>query len=210
MNRPLVITDCDEVLLHMAVPFAEWLGEAHAIEFSMAGTGFAKGMRHQATGELVDPKEIERLLGQFFDEEMGRQNPIAGAVESILRLLEEADVVVLTNLRDKHQQARTRQLLDHGLNLRVFTNQGPKGPALKAIVDEFAPSRAIFIDDIAPHHSSVAESSPQVQRLHLCGEPLLAPNIVCAHAAGHAHARIDEWCDALPWLLERLYGEHDD
>jgi hypothetical protein len=38
----------------------------------------------------------------------------------------------------------------------------------------------------------------------LCGEPLLAPHIACAHKAGHAHARIDDWQTALPWLLERL------
>jgi hypothetical protein len=43
-----------------------------------------------------------------------------------------------------------------------------------------------------------------VTRLHLCGEPLLAPHIACAHEAGHAHARIDDWDRALPWLLERL------
>ena len=28
MNRPLLITDCDEVLLHMVSHFDDWLGEA--------------------------------------------------------------------------------------------------------------------------------------------------------------------------------------
>ena len=52
----------------------------------------------------------------------------------------------------------------------------------------------------------MAEIAPQVTRLHLCGEPLLAPHIACAHKAGHAHARIDDWASALPWLLERIEG----
>ena len=26
-GRPLVVTDCDEVLLHMVAPFRDWLGE---------------------------------------------------------------------------------------------------------------------------------------------------------------------------------------
>ena len=38
----------------------------------------------------------------------------------------------------------------------------------------------------------------------MCGEPMLAPHIECAHEAGHAHARIDQWSEALPWLLEEL------
>ena len=25
MSRPLIVTDCDEVLLHMVVPFRDWL-----------------------------------------------------------------------------------------------------------------------------------------------------------------------------------------
>ena len=29
MSRPLLITDCDEVLLHMVSHFEEWVAEAH-------------------------------------------------------------------------------------------------------------------------------------------------------------------------------------
>ena len=52
--------------------------------------------------------------------------------------------------------------------------------------------------------ASVAEMTPHVTRLHLCGEPMIAHAIDCAHKAGHAEARIDRWDEALPWLLERL------
>ena len=34
MGRPLLLTDCDEVLLHMVAHFQDWLGEAHAIDFA--------------------------------------------------------------------------------------------------------------------------------------------------------------------------------
>ncbi|MCB2062194.1 MAG: HAD family hydrolase [Sphingomonadaceae bacterium] len=207
MTRPLVISDCDEVLLHMIGPFSEWLGEQHGIDFSLAGNEFHKAMTRRDTGERVEAADVWPLLNGFFDNEMHRQFPIAGSVEAIAALSENADVVVLTNLQDHRADNRTRQLADHGINLRVFTNQGPKGPALQAILDEYAPSRAVFIDDLAQHHGSVAEIAPHVDRLHLCGEPRIAPHIACAHEAGHAHARIDTWDHALPWLLERLHGE---
>ena len=32
MKRPLVITDCDEVLLHMVRHFRDWLAAEHAID----------------------------------------------------------------------------------------------------------------------------------------------------------------------------------
>jgi len=49
-----------------------------------------------------------------------------------------------------------------------------------------------------------------VRRLHLCAEPGVAPHIACAHAAGHADARIDEWDRALPWVLDALTREDKD
>ncbi|MDE8650789.1 HAD family hydrolase [Novosphingobium album (ex Liu et al. 2023)] len=209
MSRPLIVSDCDEVLLYMVTPFRDWLAEEQGVDFTMAGNDFARAMRHRDSGAPVAEDEIWRLLNLFFDGQMHRQSPVAGAVEAIARLGEHADIVVLTNLKDFRQEARTRQLAEHGIPLRVFTNQGPKGPALKAILDEYAPSRAIFIDDLAQHHDSVSESAPHVARLHLCAEPKLAPHIACAHAAGHAHARIDDWAIALPWLLDRLHHEKE-
>ena len=206
MSRPLVISDCDEVILHMVAPFRDWLGEAHGIRFSMEGNDFSNALTYQATGGLVAGPEIWKLLNQFFDTEMHRQQPIAGAVAAMNRLSESADVVILTNLNDHRQVTRTQQLRDVGITARVFTNQGPKGPALQAILDEYQPAHAIFIDDLPQHHGSVAEVAPQVTRLHLCGEPLLAPHIACAHKLGHAHARIDDWDTALPWLLGQLEG----
>ena len=206
MNRPLIISDCDEVLLHMVAPFGGWLAECHGIDFVMKDNDFGKAMRYADDGRQVEGQEIWRLLNLFFDTEMYRQHPVTGAVEGINALARHADVVILTNLGDYRREARTRQLADHGIHARVFTNQGPKGPALRAILDEYRPSRAVFIDDLPQHHASVGETAPEVQRLHLCAEPLIAPHIVCAHEAGHAHARIDAWPQALPWIMAHING----
>ena len=204
MSRPLIISDCDEVLLHMVAPFRDWLAEEQGVAFEMASEDFSRAMTRVDGGEPLAAEEIWRLLNLFFDGQMHRQFPIPGAIEAIRALGEQADVVVLTNLKDHRNANRTRQLAELGLPLRVFTNQGPKGPALRAILDEYRPSRAIFIDDLAQHHDSVSVLAPEVFRLHLCGEPLLAPHIACAHRAGHAHARIDDWPGAMPWLLDRI------
>lgn len=208
MARPLIISDCDEVLLHMIVPFGEWLEESQPVSFKLVGNDFSKAIRDKQSGEPVEPAEIWRLLNLFFDNEMHRQSPIAGAVGAINQLAYHADVVILTNLADKHNESRREQLRAHGIDFPVFTNQGPKGPALQAILDKYQPSRAVFIDDLAQHHGSAAEMVPHIDRLHLCGEPSLAPHITCGFQAGHAHARIDTWEHALPWLLSRIQDEN--
>ncbi|KQM21375.1 hypothetical protein [Novosphingobium sp. Leaf2] len=210
MNRPLLITDCDEVLLHMIKHFRDWLAEEEGVAFDLTGGEFYKSMRRFGSDAPLEQAEMWALLNRFFDTQMDRQTPIAGAAEAIAAIREQADVVVLTNLMDFRREARERQLEHHGMPLRVFTNQGPKGPALQAILDEYQPSRAVFIDDLSQHHGSVFEVSPHVRRLHLCGEPQIAPNIKCALKLGHADARIDDWASALPWLLDSLTKEKEN
>ena len=206
MSRPLIISDCDEVILHMVAHFKDWLEDSQGVDFNLEGHNFSEALRSREIGELLKPDEIWKKLGGFFDTEMDRQLPIAGAVEALNELNEHADVVVLTNLVDFRRDKRAEQLAKHGLHAQVFTNQGPKGPALRKIVEEFRPSRALFIDDLSQHHLSVKETTPDVVRLHFCGEPMIADAIDCAHKAGHADARIDQWSEALPWLMERLEG----
>ena len=207
MSRPLIISDCDEVLLHMVAHFRDWLSETQGVDFNMEGNDFSSALRWQDGGEALEQEQIWRMLGGFFDTEMHRQMPIPGAIEGLNSLKDHADVVILTNLVDKRQQMRTEQLVEHGLDARVFTNQGPKGPALQEIIEEYAPSQAIFIDDLAQHHASARETIPDITTLHLCGEPMLAPHIDCAHSSGHADARIDSWDEALPWLRAQLERE---
>ena len=207
MSRPLIISDRDEVLLYMVSPFRDWLAETQGVEFRMEGNDFGNALRWQDSGEVLPQEEIWRKLGGFFDTEMHRQTPIPGAIDGLNALAGQADVVVLTNLVDKRQEMRREQLADHGLEARVFTNQGPKGPALQAILAEYQPSKAIFIDDLAQHHRSARKTLGDITTLHLCGEPMIAPHIDCAHKSGHADARIDTWEHALPWLMERLERE---
>jgi len=207
MTRPLVVTDCDEVLLHMVRHFRDWMGERYDVHFALSGNPFAEEFVLPGRSEPLTYEEKWQFLDAFFDDEMARQTAIDGAVAAIGELQRGADVVVLTNLQDRYNAARAAQLREHGFTAPVVTNQGPKGTALKRIVDEYRPSRAAFIDDLAHHHASAAEVLPDISRLHFCGEPAIAPHVACALEAGHAHARIDRWDEALPWLIETLHGD---
>ena len=201
MNRPLLITDCDEVLLHFVTPFHGWAGEAHDIDFELERHDFFNSLRYRACGSPVEREKGWAIFNQFFTDEMHRQPLVPDAAETLTAIAAHADVVVLTNLPHDYQLLRTNQLLGHALPYRVTCNQGPKGPALKSLLDEFQPSAAVFVDDLAEHHASVAEIAPEVFRLHMVAEPRLARHVPPAPAS---QARIDRWADALPWIMEQL------
>lgn len=199
--RPLLITDCDEVLLHMVTHFRDWLGEHHAIDFAIGAGDFQRSMRRREGTDVLTQEEMWGLLHGFFPSEMDRQTLVRGAAEALAALAEEADVVVLTNLADGCRQPRIDQLARFGIAHRVECNQGGKGGPVARLVAEYQPSVAVFVDDLPVHHESVAKHAPAVHRLHMVAEPLLAPAMP---PAPFAHARIDDWDEARAWIADRF------
>ena len=204
MNRPLLITDCDEVLLHMVSHFQQWIGEAHGIDFAFETGAFAEALTHRDSGELIAQDRVWPLLTEFFRGEMHRQTLVPGALEALGRIGEVADIVILTNLGDEAHPWRVEQLARYGIRHEVVCNQGGKGIPARAIIERYGAGQTVFVDDLPVHHASVAKHAPEVHRLHMVAEPRLAPAVP---AAEHAHARIDDWPTAADWILERLTGE---
>ena len=200
-GRPLLITDCDEVLLHMVSHFDAWLDEKHAIDFAFERGDFGQSMTDKATGDLVSTDRVWPLLDEFFRGEMHRQTIVPGAVEALGRIGEVADIVILTNLGDEAHPWRVDQLAKHGIAHEVVCNSGGKGVPARAIIERHRATVTAFVDDLPVHHASVAKHAPEVHRLHMVAEPRLAPAVPTAPAA---HARIDDWPTACDWLLERL------
>jgi hypothetical protein len=199
--RPLLITDCDEVLLHMVRHFGTWLGDEHAIDFDFGAGDWSNRMRRRDSGAPLTTEEMWEKLGGFFPAEMGRQTLVPHAREALAALSEHADIVVLTNLHDVCRQPRVEQLAAFGIHHRVECNQGGKGGPVARLMEEFGRPVTVFVDDLAVHHESVARHAPEVHRLHMVSEPELAPHIP---AAAHAHARIDDWPRAQVWIAERF------
>ena len=199
--RPLLICDCDEVLLHMVRHFGDWVGEAHDMDFTVGHPEVFRTLRHRATGERPAVEKAWELLGGFFPAEMGRQTLVPHAAEALAALSERADIVILTNIGDECRGPRRDQLMKFGIDARVECNSGGKGGPVAKLVAEYGATVAVFVDDLPVHHESVATHAPGVHRLHMVSEPELAPHIA---PAPHAHARIDDWRDARAWIAARF------
>jgi hypothetical protein len=202
-RRPLLISDCDDVLLHFAPHFAEWVAEAHGYDFSLDVPSFAGALRDE-TGAEVTRERAWALLDSFFDREMHRQQLVAGALDALRAIGAAADIDILTNIGDQYRANRIAQLERFDIRHRVLCNQGGKGRPVVELIGEMRPSAAVFVDDLPVHHESVAKHAPDVWRLHMISEPRIA---AITPPAPHAHARIDSWSEALPWIRKRLNQE---
>jgi len=201
--RPLIISDCDEVLLHFVTPFEAYLQSVHTLTLRLDSFALTGNIR-RGDGAAVPATEFMPLLDGFFDTHMPTQTAAPGAVDSLATLAGYCDIVILTNLADRYNAPRTAELARLGMPYRVVTNHGPKGAPVAALVAEYGPTAAVFIDDLPPHHSAVREAAPAVYRLHMVADPKLQSLIP---ASADADVRIDRWPDALThierWLENR-------
>ncbi len=200
MSRPLLITDCDEVILHFVAHFADWVAEDADLVFDLDAPGFVGALRTR-DGRIVPEERAWPLLDLFFEREMHRQNIVPGAIEALAEIGRHAEIVVLTNIGDDYQANRVAQLEAFDIRHRVLCNRGGKGRPVIELVEEMRPSAAVFVDDLPVHHESVAKHAPDVWRLHMIAEPRLARAV--ARAPG-APARIDDWPTACDWILGRF------
>jgi hypothetical protein len=194
-ERPLLICDADEVLVQFASTFETYLAE---LGYNINFTSFALNgnIRRSDTGEAATRQQVGQMLDHFFIDRIEACPPVPGAVEALQILSQYADIVVLTNIPAAQEARREASLAGHGMAYKVYSNEGPKGPRVKALAG--ARRKVAFVDDLSTHHQSVAETVSHVHRLHLVSDKRLRPLIP---AAPYAHARIDDWHDALPHLL---------
>ncbi len=201
MTRPLVITDCDEVLMHMVVPFAQWVDEAHGVLFRIEDASFAGALKRKECGTPLEAAEVWPLLDGFFTSEMTRQYPIPGALAAMAEIARHADIVVLTNVGPEHQQRRIDQLALHDFHAPVIGSRGGKGEPVRRLIEERQ-----------PRSRSSSTTSAGITRRWRRKRPTCGGSIWSASPrsrgkiapAKHAHARIDDWTEAKDWILARL------
>lgn len=199
--RPLLILDCDEVILEFAGPFARWLREDRDIELRFDSFALVGNMRHLSDGRAVEMQDFPALLDGFFQHGQHLQAPAEDAIPVLTDLSRDMDLVVLTNIPAAWRDIRLSMLKGLGLDVPVHANDGPKGRMVKELAGD---RRAVFVDDLPPHHSSAAKHAPEVGRLHMVADATLRGLIP---AAPDAHVRIDRWAEAQTWIRDYLEGK---
>jgi len=199
MPRPLLICDCDEVLLQFIEPFEAWLkGQGYTLEFK--SLEFTGNIRHEETGTLPDRAAVRDLLFRFFETELEAAPVMPGAPEALRDIAQVADVIILTNIDEAHRERRAKMLAGLGMPYPVLSNRGLKGKAVWELASRCA-GPWLFVDDLALHHESVAATAPNVHRLHFVSDPRIE---ALSPACPHAHARFSVWEEALPYALGAL------
>jgi hypothetical protein len=194
-HRPLVVCDVDDVVLNFAAPFADYLrqGGHELLPRSFRLTGNIVSIETQVA---LEETAVKGLIGSFFETQEDWQTPFDLAVETLKALGEDADVVFLTAMPPRYQEARRRLLDRLGFDFPLVATLEPKGPVMQKIhAGRALPS--VFMDDMAHNLHSVRDHVEDCLVIHMMPDSplhLLAPKpdngIVRAMDWAHAESLI--------------------
>lgn len=198
-ERPLIISDADEVLVAFMAAFERYL-EDQGYYFDWSGFRLTGAVRRQSDRELLPAEEVHAALLGFYDECTEKLEPVPGAVEALDALSRRAQVVVLSNLPAAYGAARRRALAAQGMAYPLIVNEGPKGPAVRLLARS-VDAPVFFLDDSPNHLKSVADHAADVRLLHFVHDQRLAGLIGPAPASHH---RTDTWAEARAVIEDHL------
>ena len=199
-DRPLIISDADEVLLQFMRQFEIYL-DRNDMWIDLSSFRLQGNIKYKGSDEAVDMTN-RNIINDFFAAETLNFSPVEGAAESLNALSKEAQIIILTNLPLAQKSERQINLSKHGMDYPVIVGSGLKGPAVKSLGEKInAP--LFFLDDIPHNINSVAEYVPTSGRIHMIADPRLSKLIGAAEGAS---ARIDQWQEAQAWILDKLAG----
>jgi hypothetical protein len=200
-ERPLLICDVDEVVVHFTRAFEVYIGEQDlwldTRSFALNGN-----IRRRGTGEELAQFHVGQLIGSFFVERTEHLEAIEGAIEWLIAIGKVADVVMLSNLPHDAAEARRRNFERHGLHYPLVTNAGPKGPAVKAIASD-SKGPVAFIDDSPSFLTSAHEYFPRAQLIHFLHDERFARHLT---PLPFVSLTTDRWSEAGPHIMNLLTG----
>lgn len=177
-NRPLIVSDIDDVVLEFINPFKAFLGSCGHVLLPRSFRLTGNIITHADEQPVAEP-EVKILLDAFYGSQDRWQTPAARAVETLAALSEEADIVFLTAMPPQHATVR-RALLDRlGLPYPLLASEEPKGP----IVQKLHGGRnvpLVFVDDMLRNLRSVKDHAPSCLPINLMADSdfkALAPKL---------------------------------
>lgn len=187
-DRPLLITDADEVILHFSDILAEYLLTrgmyVNFVSYSLDGN-----IKYLKNDKPVASHLFKSLIDDYFDKHVENQPLVKDSLIHLQNLSEICDILILSNIPHNFADRRRKLFTDSGLNYPMISSSGPKGPILKAIRAETR-QKLIFIDDISHHHSSVAKDVPDCLRIQYIANDHLSE---IEGKADDCHYRCDDW-----------------
>ena len=199
-DRPLLICDVDEVVVHFTSSFENYIGK-RGLYLETSSFALNGNIRRQDSRLGLTSDETNVLIDDFFVDCTEHLPAIVGAIDALNALAASTSVVMLTNLPHHARDKRIINLQKHGISFPVITNSGPKGPAIRHLASQ-TKGPVVFVDDSPGFIASSFEFAPEVHLVHFLHDERFARHLA---PLPYVSMTTGNWAEAQPHIA-RLLG----
>ena len=167
-QKPLLICDVDEVVLHFVAPFEDFLKRKNA-QLKKKSFKLSGNIIDLPTGHAYSMEESGRLIQDFHNISVDQQEAVEGAVQGLQQLSAIYEIVFLTNVAATLTERRRAHLASIGAPYPVLQNEGSKADMVHLLSKDLT-APIVFIDDLPPHHHAVKAREPRVNCIHFMAD----------------------------------------
>ena len=201
-HRPLVLCDVDEVVVHFTRDFEDFLAGLD-MWLDAASMVIDANIRRRSDGAVVPRDDVIAVIDRFFVERTADMRPIDGAVECLTEIAGAATLIFLSNLPHTAGDDRRINLRSLGLHQPLVTNDGPKGPAIRALTAKTR-GTSVFIDDSPGFIASAREHAPEVHLVHFMHDARFARHVT---PFDYLSLFTGDWATAHPHVMQLVTDE---
>ena len=173
-NKPLLISDADEVILDFLGSFEKYLLTFN-LKIDLSTYSLLGNIFDINSNEPVSKEEVTLHLEGFFKKHTKDINFSIGAYENLKKIENELNfqIIILTNIPVSRRQDRIYCFKNNNLEYPIIANINSKGPTIQKMISGFK-NKVFFIDDMIFNLESANIDAPDVKLIHYVSDKRLA------------------------------------
>ena len=172
-NKPLLISDADEVILNFVKTFEKYLNNI-GLYYDLSSYALFGNIKNIKDDMAVENDQIVKHLKDFYNLHTEEISFVDESIKYLVRIKDDlgCQIIVLSNLPHHNRKKREISFRKNGLDFPIISNSGLKGLAIKEIAKK-QKNKIFFIDDISANLLSAYNEVDNVKLIHYISDKRL-------------------------------------
>ncbi len=172
-NKPLLISDADEVILNFVQAFETYLNSI-GLYYDLSSYALFGNIKKIKENIAIENDQITKHITDFYNLHTEEISFVNESIKYLGKIKNDLDcqIIVVSNLPHHNREKREISFRKNGLDFPIISNSGLKGLTIKEIAKN-QKNKIFFIDDISANLLSAYNEVDGIKLIHYISDKRL-------------------------------------
>jgi len=172
-NKPLLISDADEVILNFVQAFETYLNSI-GLYYDLSSYALFGNIKKIKENIAIENDQITKHITDFYNLHTEEISFVNESIKYLGKIKNDLDcqIIVVSNLPHHNREKREISFRKNGLDFPIISNSGLKGLTIKEIAKN-QKNKIFFIDDISANLLSAHNEVDGIKLIHYISDKRL-------------------------------------